>query len=69
MINWEGFTAMGGDGYDYDEGLTVNPASLPADVYSGSFETELSGWRCPVTDDMINWERFTAMGGDGYDND
>ena len=28
MIYWERFTAMGGDGYDYDEGLTVNPASL-----------------------------------------
>ena len=28
MTYWEKLVALGGDSYDYDEGLTVNPAPL-----------------------------------------
>ena len=43
--------------------------TVPADGCAGSFGILLSGLLCPVTDDMTNWEKLEALGGDTYDYD
>ena len=43
--------------------------AVPADGYTSSFETLLSGSLCPVTDDMTYYEKIEALGGASYNYD
>ena len=41
--------------------------AVPADGYTGSFETLLFGPLCPVRDDVTYYEKIEALGGASYD--